>query len=252
MTPSTNSEISEQGQALIDRAWWRQAGEALGLELRGWTFRDSALFADRETGRSVDLPGSVAERLNRRSANSAVGGGDLDAAGLEAAEIAWTGDRRLGLYPEQKAALANAIAAYISSLHPTEGAEPVWQWRMRVRSSTSVPWPSWGEWREGRANVSVMKGDIAEYEERCLYTRSSPVSAEVTEAEHETTNGQPYELAMVLWKSRAEAAETERVQLWNEVRELRASLIVEKAATDTMRMERDADRASINGGRENG
>lgn len=36
-----------------------------------------------------------------------------------------------------------------------------------------------------------------------------------------------------------DATEKERARLWNEVRELKADLIVHKAATDTMRVERD-------------
>lgn len=39
----------------------------------------------------------------------------LDEKGLEAAQLAWTGDARLGLYPEQLAALANAIRAYLAA-----------------------------------------------------------------------------------------------------------------------------------------
>lgn len=39
--------------------------------------------------------------------------------------------------------------------------------------------------------------------------------------------------------------EQERVRLWNEVRDLKSSLNVEKASTDTMRVERDAAKALI-------
>lgn len=46
--------------------------------------------------------------------------------------------------------------------------------------------------------------------------------------------------AIAAWNKRPpENAEQERVRLWNEVRDLKASLVVEKAATDTMRIERD-------------
>lgn len=55
---------NEHRRALADRDWWRAAGLVVGLNLRGWTFRDTASFIDTETDRTVELPGSVAKRLH--------------------------------------------------------------------------------------------------------------------------------------------------------------------------------------------
>lgn len=44
----------------------------------------------------------------------------LDEKAFKAAELAFTGDARLGLYPEQSAALANAIRAYLAASHVNE------------------------------------------------------------------------------------------------------------------------------------
>jgi hypothetical protein len=55
--------IDEKAQVYADRDWWRSAGDVLGLELRGWTFRNEASFADKETGRPVEVPGWLTERI---------------------------------------------------------------------------------------------------------------------------------------------------------------------------------------------
>lgn len=63
MTKISDEIDDEHRQALEDRDWWRTAGEKLNLELSGWTFRNEASFIDRETKSMVNLPGSVASRL---------------------------------------------------------------------------------------------------------------------------------------------------------------------------------------------
>lgn len=55
--------IDERARVYADRDWWRSAGNILGLELRGWTFRNEASFADRDTDRRVEIPGWLAERI---------------------------------------------------------------------------------------------------------------------------------------------------------------------------------------------
>ena len=59
----SKAKEDELKQTLDDRDWWQEAGNLLNLELRGWTFRSGALFTDRQTGKSLELPGSVAARL---------------------------------------------------------------------------------------------------------------------------------------------------------------------------------------------
>lgn len=55
--------IDEKARVYTDRDWWRSAGDLLGLELRGWTFRNEASFADKETACGVEIPGWLAERI---------------------------------------------------------------------------------------------------------------------------------------------------------------------------------------------
>ena len=55
--------IDEKAPVYSDLDWWRSAGNILGLELRGWTFRNEASFAERDTDRRVEMPGWLAERI---------------------------------------------------------------------------------------------------------------------------------------------------------------------------------------------
>lgn len=79
--------IDERARVYADRDWWRSAGNILGLELRGWTFRNEASFADRETGRRVEMPGWLAERilqaLRPGSTGETEGWRDIETAGRE-------------------------------------------------------------------------------------------------------------------------------------------------------------------------
>lgn len=60
---------------------------------------------------------------------------ELNEKALEAAEKAWIGDTRLGLYPERRDALANAITVYIAAARNSE------EHRRRAAGPSEVKWP---------------------------------------------------------------------------------------------------------------
>lgn len=55
--------IDEKARVFSDRDWWQSAGDAFDLDLRGWTDRNEASFADKKTGRRLEMPGWFAERI---------------------------------------------------------------------------------------------------------------------------------------------------------------------------------------------
>lgn len=55
--------IDEKARVFSDRDWWQSAGDAFDLDLRGWTDRNEASFADNKTGRRLEMPGWLAERI---------------------------------------------------------------------------------------------------------------------------------------------------------------------------------------------
>lgn len=55
--------IDEKARVFSDRDWWQSAGDAFDLDLRGWTDRNEASFADKASGRRFEMPGWLAERI---------------------------------------------------------------------------------------------------------------------------------------------------------------------------------------------
>lgn len=53
----------ERDQVYADRDWWQSAGKVLDLHLLGFDDRFSATFVDPVSGKTMEVPKPVAERL---------------------------------------------------------------------------------------------------------------------------------------------------------------------------------------------
>lgn len=160
---STVSETvsTEHKQALEDRAWWREAGDIIGLELRGWTYRNAATFADRDTGRSVELPGSVANRLRSLSTGTD--------AGVRVRKLEW-GERRQSGTVNYAWDAKTSIGWYIVATASGEGCKGSYLWF--TAGDTIKGWAN----SEAEAKAAAQ----ADYEQRvCFALEQQPAASQV-------------------------------------------------------------------------
>lgn len=64
---------AEEQRSIVDGEWWKSICEPCGLIVRGFTYRDSALVTDKDTGRALTIPGWFALRLQSLSTQQPIG-----------------------------------------------------------------------------------------------------------------------------------------------------------------------------------